>query len=35
VLLEQRRHGEEVVERDVEEALDLGGVQIQRNDAVA
>ncbi len=33
-VLEEHRHGEQVVDRPVEEALDLGGVQVDRHDAV-
>src|SRR5262249_7262670 len=33
VVVEERRHGEEVVEGDVEEALDLRGVQVDGDDA--
>ena len=33
-LLDQHRHREQVVERDVEEALDLAGVEIHRERAI-
>ena len=33
-VLEEHRHGEQVVDRAVEEALDLRGVQVDRHDPV-